>query len=119
MEAFQFCLSAIQQYVYYPITRASSEIRASRRALVTQQRADALFFDAKQALATSEQLTQIASDLRMLDAQIRGVMRGYSRLKTRLQSYTPEQQLEAAKHWVTGINGTSPASMDAVDEDSL
>ncbi|PBL01724.1 hypothetical protein ARMGADRAFT_1158416 [Armillaria gallica] len=101
--AFQLCLSAIQQ-----------------RALVTQQQADPLFSAAKQASATSEQLAQIASDLRILDAQIRGVMRGYSRLKTRLQSYTPEQQLEAAIHWVTGINGTfPPVSVGPVDEDSL
>ncbi|KAK0227056.1 hypothetical protein EDD85DRAFT_940421 [Armillaria nabsnona] len=103
VEAFQFCLSAIQQC-----------------ALVTQQKADSLFPAAKQAPATSEQLAKIASDLRMPDAQIWGVMRGYSRLKNRPQSYTPEQQLEAAEHWVTGINGTSPpVSMDPVDEDSL
>ena len=119
MEALQLCLSAIEQYVYHPIPGVSSEIRASRRALVTQQKADPLFSAAKQASATSEQLAQIASDLRMLDAQIRGVMRGYSRLKTRLQSYSPEQQLEAAKHWVTDINGTSPpVSVDPVDQDT-
>ncbi|SJL01139.1 uncharacterized protein ARMOST_04457 [Armillaria ostoyae] len=103
VEELQLCLSAIQQ-----------------RALVTQQKADPLFSASKQASATSEQLAQIASDLRMLDAQIRGVMRSYSRLKTRLQSYSPKQQLEAAKHWVTDINGTSsPVSVDPVDEDSL
>ncbi|PBK65562.1 hypothetical protein ARMSODRAFT_1087225 [Armillaria solidipes] len=102
VEALQLCLPAIQQ-----------------RILVTQQKADPLFSAAKQASATSEQLAQIASDLRMLDAQIRGVMRGYSRLETRLQSYSPEQQLEAAKHWVTDINGTSPpVSVDPVDEDT-
>ncbi|PBK65581.1 hypothetical protein ARMSODRAFT_429371 [Armillaria solidipes] len=101
VEAFQFCLDAIEQ-----------------RALVTQQQADLLFSAAKQAPATSEKLAQIAFDLGMLDTQIRGVMRGYSRLKTRLQSYAPEQQLEAAKHWVADINRTSPVPVDIVDEDT-
>ncbi|PBL01736.1 hypothetical protein ARMGADRAFT_1057389 [Armillaria gallica] len=101
VEAFQLCLSAIEQYT-----------------LVTQQQADLLFSAAKQASATSETLAQIASDIGMLDTQMRGVMRGYSRLKTRLQSYAPEQQLEAAKHWVADINRTSPAPMHTVEEDT-
>ncbi len=118
MEAFQLCLSAIEQYVYHSIPGASSETRASRYTLVTQQQADLLFSAAKQASATSETLAQIASDIGMLDTQMWGVMRGYSRLKTRLQSYAPEQQLEAAKDWVADINRTSPVPMDTVEEDT-
>ncbi|KAK0227044.1 hypothetical protein EDD85DRAFT_854616 [Armillaria nabsnona] len=114
VEAFQLCLSAIEQYVHHSIPGASSEMRVSRYTLVTQQQADLLFFAAKQASAASETLTQIASDFRMLDTQMRGVIRSYSRLKTRLQFYAPEQQLEAAKHWVADINRTSPVPMDTV-----
>ncbi|KAK0455731.1 uncharacterized protein EV420DRAFT_1481172 [Desarmillaria tabescens] len=95
-------------------------INSSRRLSVTTQKADALYFVARQASATLDELAQISSDLRVLDARIRGVIRSYSRLKTRLQSYAPERQLEAAERWVADTDGDfPPVAVCPAEEDSF
>ncbi|KAK0455726.1 uncharacterized protein EV420DRAFT_1552881 [Desarmillaria tabescens] len=102
-EALQFCSSVITQ-----------------RFDVTDQKAKALDFAAQQALATSDELAQISFDLRMLDAHIQGVIRSYSRLKTKLQSYAPERQLEAAECWVADTNEDfPPVAAGPANEDSF
>ncbi|KAK0432293.1 uncharacterized protein EV420DRAFT_1606241 [Desarmillaria tabescens] len=106
--ALQFCSSVITQFIH--------KVRFD----VTDRKTKALDFAAQQASATSDELAQISSDLRMLDARIRGVIRSYSRLKTKLQSYAPERQLEAAECWVADTDGDfPPVAAGPANEDSF